>query len=95
VSEYLGLLRERGMALCETKRLDTYSYKKARYTLYAARNVEKLNVVIGWLEQQPDWSESEFLAPRWVLEEMREQEMLRRDVRRYMNSIKESATWLS
>jgi hypothetical protein len=93
--EYLGLLRNRGLELCETKRLDTHAYKKARYALYAARNVDKLDTVIDWLKQQPDWTETEFLAPEFVREEMREQEMLGRDVRRYMNSIKESAEWLS
>jgi hypothetical protein len=87
VSEYLGLLRNRGLELCEC--IDTHSYKKARWTLYAG-DVDQLQTVIRWLEEQPDWSDVEFWTPDCMKEEMREQEMLARDARKYERSIGET-----
>jgi hypothetical protein len=88
VSEYLGLLRSHGLELCECKRIDAHAYHKARYTLYGGE-VDDLRTVIEWLEAQPDWTDFEFFLPDCCKEEIREQEMLGREVRRYLDSIGE------
>lgn len=79
-------LRRYGLSLCETKRIDSYAYHKARYRLYEGdENVQR--AVIAWLEEQPDWTDAEFMHPGWVLEEYRDMEMIDRESRAYKRSI--------
>lgn len=86
--DFLSLQRNAALDLLETKRIDTHAFRKARYKLFSG-DIDDISVVTRWLESQPDWTDDEFHNPDFVLEDMRDQELLAREARTYERELRE------
>ena len=83
VSHELGDLRNLAHELAAYKRIDAYAYSKARYKASAAKTPAEVRAIIDWLNEQPEWTETEMQYPEYVREEMRDSEMLERECALY------------
>jgi hypothetical protein len=55
--------------------------------------IEEAQVIINWLDAQPDWTEAEMMLPDFCREELRDQEMLDRECRSYREYMERYASW--
>jgi hypothetical protein len=95
MTDYLYLRRYYGLELAEYKAIDTYSYKKARLTLYGSADASVIEAVVEWLEQQDDWLEIEMDTPELYREMVRDSLMLERESKEWLSSRRNQATGTS